>query len=238
MLRDPDALSSPERAPTLGEPAADQPTTLEDPHAVAPPPREPVELSPALLLANVLVTQGVLAGIVVGGIVLFEIPGSAVGLGSGPWVWGLDALGLGLALGVGLWLGSEGAGRLADAAGVTYDEGLREMLAPDTAAGWLLLVFVVLPIIAGAEELLFRAALVGVPAAALEVSPWVFVVASSALFALGHGAQGRVGIAATGVLGLALGAAFVLTESLVVVVLAHYVVNVLEFGVHELVGLD
>lgn len=50
------------------------------------------------------------------------------------------------------------------------------------------------------------------------------------------GAQGRLGIIVTGLLGFVLAAAFVLTESLLVVVVAHYLVNALEFAGHELFG--
>jgi membrane protease YdiL (CAAX protease family) len=57
-------------------------------------------------------------------------------------------------------------------------------------------------------------------------------------FALGHGAQGPAGVAATGVLGFVLAAAFVLTGSLLVVVVAHYLVNALEFVVHEAPGTE
>jgi membrane protease YdiL (CAAX protease family) len=96
----------------------------------------------------------------------------------------------------------------------------------------------VLPLIALSEELLFRAALIGVPAAGFAVSPWLLAVGSSLLFALGHGAQGRVGIVVTGVLGFALAAGYILTGSLLVVVAAHYVVNAMEFLLHELFEVE
>lgn len=232
-------LEKPAPAPSsLGEPTPGDPRLGPDPEPQTPARPTARDLSTRALLANVAATQAIVAGIVAGAILFFEIPQSALGLGDGRWVWGLGALAIGLGLGIGLWLASEATGRLADAAGFAYDENLRELLAPDSATGWLALVLVVLPIIAVGEELLFRAALIGVPAAAVDVSPWVFVLVSSGLFALGHGAQGRVGIVATGGLGLVLGGVFVLTESLVVVVLAHYVVNALEFGVHEGLGVD
>ena len=68
------------------------------------------------------------------------------------------------------------------------------------------------------------------------VSPWLLAVLSSVAFALGHGAQGPVGVAVTGLLGFVLAAAFVLTGSLLVVVLAHYLVNAIEFLRHETSG--
>jgi membrane protease YdiL (CAAX protease family) len=47
-----------------------------------------------------------------------------------------------------------------------------------------------------------------------------------------------VGVVVTGVLGFVLAAAFVLTGSLLAVVVAHYLVNALEFVVHEGLGAD
>jgi membrane protease YdiL (CAAX protease family) len=90
-----------------------------------------------------------------------------------------------------------------------------------------------LPLIAGFEEFLFRGVLVGALSTGFGLSPWALAVASSAAFALGHGAQGPAGVVVTGTLGFVLAAAFVLTGSLLVVVVAHYLVNALEFLVHE-----
>jgi membrane protease YdiL (CAAX protease family) len=92
---------------------------------------------------------------------------------------------------------------------------------------------VTLPTVAVFEEFLFRATLVGAFAAGFGVSPWLLAVLSSLAFAVGHGAQGPAGIVVTGVLGLVLAAAFVLTGSLVVVAVAHYLVNAVEFLRHR-----
>jgi membrane protease YdiL (CAAX protease family) len=94
----------------------------------------------------------------------------------------------------------------------------------------------VLPVVAGFEELLFRGVLVGALSVGFDVSPWLLAVASSVVFGLGHGAQGRLGVLVTTSLGLVLAAAFVLSGSLLLVVVAHYLVNALEFVVHE--GFD
>jgi membrane protease YdiL (CAAX protease family) len=97
---------------------------------------------------------------------------------------------------------------------------------------------VVLPLIAVFEEFLFRGVLVGAFAVGFGVSPWLLAVLSSIAFALGHGAQGTTGVAVTGALGFVLAAAFVVTGSLLVVVVAHYLVNALEFLVHEWAAVD
>jgi membrane protease YdiL (CAAX protease family) len=199
---------------------------------------QPYELTTAALLANVAVTQGLFGAIVAAAAWYFEIPATALGLAGGPLVVGGPAIGLGVVFGVLLWTGNEMSATIADAVGAGYDESLREMLAPDSVGGWAVLLVVILPIIAVVEELIFRAALIGVPAAGFGVSPWALAIFSSAMFALGHGAQGRVGIAVTGGLGFVLAGGYILSGSLLIVVVAHYLVNALEFVVHEGLGAD
>ncbi|MDZ5811753.1 CPBP family intramembrane glutamic endopeptidase [Halorubrum sp. AD140] len=104
---------------------------------------------------------------------------------------------------------------------------------PAPPASWVLLLGVALPTVAVFEEALFRGALVGALAAGFAVDPWLLAVGSSVAFGLGHGAQGRLGIVAAGALGLALAGLFVATGSLLAPVVAHYVVNAVEFTVHE-----
>lgn len=204
-----------------------------DPSPIADRHRVP---STEALLANVAVTQAFFGTMLVVGLYVFEIPGPAVGVTGGAWNTGLPAVGVGVAFGVGLWLANETAAAVADAVGASYDERLRGLLTPDGPGGWLVLLGLVLPMIAVVEELLFRAAIIGAGASGMGVSPWLLAIVSAIAFAFGHGAQGRIGIAVTGGLGFVLAAGFVLSGSLLVVVLAHYVVNALEFVVHE--GLE
>ncbi len=192
--------------------------------------------STGALLANVALTQGLFGVLVVGGAFLFAIPATAFGVTPAPLSTGLPALALGVGAGVGFWTGSELASLAGDGLGLSFDESLRSQLAPDSRGGWVVLLAGVLPTIAIVEELLFRAAAIGVPVAGLGAPAWLMVLVSSGAFALGHGAQGRVGMAVTGALGTALGALFVLTESLLAVVVAHYLINAIELTVHE--GLD
>ena len=196
------------------------------------------DLSTGALLANVALTQGLFGVLLLGGAFLFEIPRSAFGVTAAALSTGLPGVGIGLAAGVGFWVGNEFATAVADGFGIGVDDALRELLAPDSRAGWVVLLGVVLPIIALVEELLFRAAAIGVPVAGLDAPAWAMVVLASIAFALGHGAQGRVGVVVTGALGVALGALFVLTNSLLAVVVAHYLVNALELCVHEGLGVE
>jgi len=198
---------------------------------------DPHDLSTGALLANVVFTQGVFGALLAGGAVYFRIPLAGLGVGPTPLAAGGLGVAAGVAFGIVLWLGNEAAGRVAEVAGAGYDESLRAMLAPDSLGGWLLLLGVVLPTIAFVEEFIFRAAAVGAVAAGFGISPWLPAVVSSLAFGVAHGAQGRVGVVVTGTLGFVLAAGFVLTESLLVVVVAHYLVNALELVVHEGLGV-
>ncbi|WP_336336861.1 CPBP family intramembrane glutamic endopeptidase [Haloarcula brevis] len=197
----------------------------------------PADVSTGALLANVAFTQGLFGVLLVAGAFYFEIPAGAFGVTADALSTGLPAVAVGVGAGIGFWLGNEAAAALADGFGVTFDESLRELLAPDSAGGWVVLLGVVLPVIAVVEELLFRAAAIGVPVAGLGAPAAGMAVVASVAFALGHGAQGRAGIVVTGTLGLALAGLFVLTDSLLAVVVAHYLVNALELLVHEGLGV-
>jgi membrane protease YdiL (CAAX protease family) len=198
----------------------------------------PSDLSTGMLLANVAFTQGLFGVLLVAGAFYFEIPASAFGVTADGLSTGIAAVAVGIGAGLGFWLGNELAAALADGFGVAFDESLRELLAPDSAGGWVVLLGVVLPVIAIVEELLFRAAAIGVPVAGLGAPAWAMALVASVAFALGHGAQGRAGIVVTGTLGLALAGLFIATESLLAVVVAHYLVNALELLVHEGLGVD
>ncbi|WP_146416992.1 CPBP family intramembrane glutamic endopeptidase [Haloarcula hispanica] len=198
----------------------------------------PSDLSTGALLANVAFTQGLFGVLLVAGAFYFEIPASAFGITADALSTGLPAMAVGIGAGIGFWLGNELAAALADGFGVAFDESLRELLAPDSAGGWVVLLGGVLPVIAIVEELLFRAAAIGVPVAGLDAPAWAMAIVASVAFALGHGAQGRMGIVVTGTLGLALAGLFIATNSLLAVVVAHYLVNALELIVHEGLGVD
>ncbi|KZN24250.1 hypothetical protein A4G99_07420 [Haladaptatus sp. R4] len=209
----PTEVSSP--IPDEPFPAVESPTPVED-------------FTPGTLLVNVALSQGLFGVILVVAAVLTAIPADTLGVRSVT----ATQFGVGALLGVALYVANELGQRVVDAVGIEYEDSLREMLTPDSVRGWVVLLVLVLPIIAGFEELLFRSSLVGVFAAGYGISPWFLVVASSVAFAVGHGAQGPAGVLVTGTLGAALAGAFVLTESMVVVVVAHYLVNALEFAVH------
>ncbi|WP_435361255.1 CPBP family intramembrane glutamic endopeptidase [Haloarchaeobius sp. DFWS5] len=193
-------------------------------------------LSPGLLLVNVALTQGLFLAVLVGAAVLAGVPRSALGVDAS----GLStlALAIGVGLGIVLYVANQVGASMTDRLGLAANDELRSSLAPESARGWAILLLGVLPTVALFEEVMFRAALVGVLAVGFGISPWLLAVGSSLVFALGHGVQGPAGIVVTGTLGFVLAAAFILTESLLAVVVAHYLVNALEFVVHEWLGVE
>ncbi len=196
---------------------------------------EPQSLSTGALLANVAFSQGLFAALLVGAALWAAIPLDALGI-EVSWSYVTTGLVVGSLAGLVLYILNEVGAALAKRYGIDHDEALRRMLAPESPGGWVVLLGGVLPIIAFFEELLFRAALIGVVAAGFEINIWLLAILSSIAFGIGHGMQGTAGIVVTGLLGFVLATLFILTGSLLVVVVAHYVINALEFIVHE--GLD
>lgn len=219
--------SSPEFAEPLANPEATERTSPQPPDRATGLSLD--DISTGALLANVVGTQLLVLTLLLGGIWYAEVPLDALGVTTPT---GME-LGIGAVLGTVLFGLNQVAARVGRQFGLSGNEELREALAPESLRGWLVLLFVVLPVVAGFEELLFRGALVGGLAVGFGISPWLLVVGSSLAFGLGHGAQGRVGIAVTAVLGAVLGGAFVATGSLWLVVVAHYLVNAMEFVVCE-----
>ncbi|MFB6070858.1 MAG: CPBP family intramembrane glutamic endopeptidase [Halanaeroarchaeum sp.] len=188
---------------------------------------EYVAIDGATLRANVVASQALVAVLVLGTARVAGVPWSAFG-------WrGIGGAGLGVVAGVALAIPNLALGRMLDDRTLRQAEAMRSLLAPETRRGWIVLVVVVVPVIAISEELLFRGALIGAAAIGLGVSPWVLAVPSSLAFGVAHQAQGTVGVVATAAFGFALAATFVATGDLLVVVVAHAVVDVAEFLLHE-----
>jgi len=218
-------LSAPEFGIEGGEGDADLPRVFRS---------RDVPFDTRLLLANVALTHGLLGTFLVIAAWYSNIPRVALAVDGGL----AAALVPGVLLGGALYAANEAAAYLADLSRIEHDERLRELLAPESARGWAVLLLAVLPLIAGVEELLFRGALIGVFAAGYGLPVWGLAAVSSVLFGLGHGLQGPAGVLVTGALGFVLAAAYVMTGSLWVVIVAHYLINALEFTIHEGIGVE
>lgn len=179
------------------------------------------------LLYNLALTHLLIAGVVLALVWLTGVPFGVLGLSGSP-----DVIS-GVLLGLGVFAVDEGITIFAKRYGVAEPERLRRMLAPETRQEWVVLLLLVLPAVAVSEELLFRGALIGGLAAGTSLSPWIFVVVSTVAFGFSHTAQGWMGVVVTGVLGGLFGVFFVITGDLIVLVVAHYLVDAFEFLVHE-----
>lgn len=196
----------------------DSSTSEVDVHAV---PQSPP------LLYNLALTHVVIAAAVLGATWISGVPLRALGV-----TWPPDILGA-LLLGVGIFAVGESLSAVTTRLGIREPEQLRELMAPSSREEWILLLGGVLPVVAVTEELLFRGALVGGLATGWAVSPWLLVVVSGLAFGLSHVAQGRYGVVVASVVGFVFAATFLLTNDLFLVVIAHYLVDVFEFVVHE-----
>jgi len=232
----PSATSATEQPPvstadTRAETAASRPSSTEETET----PTTQTEAMPALstpgLWANVVLTQGLFGLLLLGAAWYTGVPAAAFGVAADHDLAAGVATGLGV--GVVFFVLSELSTCAVGRTGTEPPTALREALAAETPGGWAVLLLVVLPVIAVFEELLFRGAMIGVLSVGFDAPVWLLAVGSSVAFGLGHSAQGRLGIFVTGLLGLGLAAVFIWTGSLLVVIVAHYIINALEFAVHE-----
>lgn len=159
-----------------------------------------------------------------------DVPLLFLGIGRHPPSFLPVALVAGVGLGLGTFLACLGLALVSSELGLEHDYRWPGQLLPRTQREWTLFLGAVSPIFVVVEEVVYRGILVGVlfPFAAMAV-PFphaAVVVVSSVLFGLAHANQGEVGVLTTGFMGLVLGTAFVLADSLLLVVVAHYVANV------------
>ncbi len=131
--RRPTEVSSP--IPDEPFPAVESPTPVED-------------FTPGTLLVNVALSQGLFGVILVVAAVLTAIPADALGVGSAT----ATQFGVGALLGVALYVANELGQQVVDAAGIEYEDSLREMLTPDSVRGWIVLLVLVLPIMRGSRN--------------------------------------------------------------------------------------
>jgi membrane protease YdiL (CAAX protease family) len=106
-----------------------------------------------------------------------------------------------------------------------YDSSVMRGIVPQNARQWILILpplFLAVVI----EEVLFRALLIGgFSIIDSTILPWVMAVASSIIFGLMHAPQGKLGIATTGLVGFVFAIIFIVSDSLTMVICAHYIIN-------------
>lgn len=108
-----------------------------------------------------------------------------------------------------------------------YSDVVMQAVMPRTAREWSLVILAFLPT-ALLEELLFRSLLLG--GFAPYVNVIYFAVAVSLFFGLLHLPQGEWGVVGVTLVALALSALFLWRQSLLLVVVAHWVANIAQLG--------
>lgn len=98
-----------------------------------------------------------------------------------------------------------------------------------------LLAFVLVLVVAVAEEIIFRGYLI-LRLTAVTGSTAAAVILSSVIFSLGHGYEGTAGVVTVGFLGLAFALAYIWTRSLVAPILMHFLQDCLTIVVLPLLG--
>jgi membrane protease YdiL (CAAX protease family) len=106
-----------------------------------------------------------------------------------------------------------------------YSPDIMKSLIPRNQVEWVLIIIPLLLAVA-VEELLFRGLMVG--GFSTVVNPWAMALASGVLFGLMHSPQGNLGIVLTGAVGILFGAVFIITGSLLTVIVAHFALNFLQ----------
>ncbi len=106
-----------------------------------------------------------------------------------------------------------------------YSPEIMKNMVPRNQLEWVLIIIPLLVAVM-VEEFLFRGLLIG--GFQLVVNPWVMAIASSVLFGLMHSPQGILGIVLTGLVGMVFAALFIITSSLLPVIVAHFVINFLQ----------
>ena len=116
-----------------------------------------------------------------------------------------------------------------------YSDVVVRSIRPRSSREWPWVVLALLPI-ALMEELLFRSLLLG--AFAPHVDILYFVIGVSVIFGLLHMPQGEWGVTGVILVSLALSVLFLWRESLLVVVIAHWLMNVMQLALDAWLGND
>ncbi|WP_314176555.1 CPBP family intramembrane glutamic endopeptidase [Streptomyces winkii] len=106
-------------------------------------------------------------------------------------------------------------------AGLSVQQGGTSGLLPSAHIGELLLAFVLVVVVAVAEETVFRGYLILRFKSALQSRTWA-VLLSTVVFAVGHGYEGGAGVLTVGLIGLVFALVYEWRRSLVAPIVMHF----------------
>ena len=131
---------------------------------------------------------------------------------------------LGLALSIPLLVGVQVVQALLRAAGLSGPPTTAPSVTPAHGLGDVVLAIVLVVVVAIAEETIFRGYLILRFAEALRSRAWA-VVASSVVFAIGHGYEGGAAVLTVGLTGVVFAIVYLWRRSLVAPVVMHFVLD-------------
>lgn len=145
---------------------------------------------------------------------------------------GRDTL-IGLALSVPLFIGAQVLEAVLRAAGLSSPSSVPGLAASGT--GEVILALVLVLVVAVAEETIFRGYLILRFANVLRSRLWA-VIASSVIFAIGHGYEGEAAVVTIGLTGFVFAMVYVWRRSIVAPVVMHLVFNLVAIVVVPLLS--
>jgi membrane protease YdiL (CAAX protease family) len=132
-----------------------------------------------------------------------------------------EEIALGLVLFIPFFVFTSGIEALLNAAGLTSPAIPRPSFLTAAGTGQFVLAFVLVSVVAAAEETIFRGYLI-LRFEALSGKPVLAVVLSSFVFSLGHGYEGSAGVVTVGVMGLIFALVYLWRRSLVAPIIMHF----------------
>jgi membrane protease YdiL (CAAX protease family) len=132
--------------------------------------------------------------------------------------------GLGLLLSVPLLFGTQVLAAALRAAGLSGPPSNAPGVTPGNSFGEVLLAFILVVVVAVAEETIFRGYLLLRLTEVLRSRAWAVII-SSVVFAIGHGYEGGAATVTIGFTGLALASVYIWRGSLVAPVVMHFVLD-------------
>jgi uncharacterized protein len=133
--------------------------------------------------------------------------------------WKEVALGIGLF--IPLFLGASVLERALQSAGLSAPSTPLPALVGEKGATEFLLAFILVIVVAVAEETIFRGYLI-LRFKAITQSPAASVLLSTAIFSLGHGYEGSAGVVTVGVMGAVFAIVYLWRQSLIAPIVMHF----------------
>ncbi len=148
---------------------------------------------------------------------------------------GIDIL-LGIVLFIPVFLGSNALDEILQSAGLSPPPLPAPSFLAVSGRAEILLAFVLVAVVAVAEEIIFRGYLL-LRFRGLPMGPYWAAILSAVIFSLGHGYEGASGVVTVGFLGLIFALVYLWRKSLVAPIVMHFLQDFISIVLVPLLGL-